>query len=282
MLELAFSRLASHSGAPEVLIVGPSLGTAVRPLWAECATLLQDRFEVVGWDLPGHGKSPAADGPFRIEDLAARVRLEAEAIAEGRPSWYAGVSLSGAVGFELAIEPGPLRGIAALGSGPKIGEPSAWGDRARLVREAGTQAMLGPSAGRWFHPTFADREHETAKTLLESLEQTDGPSYAWACEALAAFDRRPSVRQEKVKVLLANGSNDVVIPPAEANDSVRSAPKVTFRVVPDCGHLPPAEQPGAVASLLRDAFAAQREQGSQRLFGDLHHSFTAGAPRTRS
>jgi pimeloyl-ACP methyl ester carboxylesterase len=218
----------------------------VSPLWGRCAELLGDRFEVVGWDLPGHGRSPAAAGAFRIADLADAVRDRATALASGRRTGYAGVSLGGAVAFQLATEPGPFESLAAIASAPKIGEPAAWHERAELVRRAGTPVMVSPSATRWFAPGYMDREPEVAAALFTSLSATDRASYAWACEALADFDAREQVASATVPLLVALGEHDPVVPPGEGS-----------RVLAGCGHLPPAEDPGAVATLLADFFAGK-------------------------
>ena len=49
----------SGYGKP-LLVLGPSLGTSAPTLWGACASLLTERYHVIGWDLPGHGGSPAA------------------------------------------------------------------------------------------------------------------------------------------------------------------------------------------------------------------------------
>lgn len=72
MAELMATPLAGSSQAADVLIVGPSLGTSVEALWSRCAPMLP--FQVVGWDLPGHGRSRPAAEPFSVSDLADAVR----------------------------------------------------------------------------------------------------------------------------------------------------------------------------------------------------------------
>jgi len=47
------------------LLVGPALGTSAATLWARCAAELADHFEVIGWDLPGHGGSGRRSAPPR-------------------------------------------------------------------------------------------------------------------------------------------------------------------------------------------------------------------------
>jgi hypothetical protein len=80
---LAATRLAGTAAERVLFVVGPSLGTAAGTLWGPCAAQLAG-FEVVGWDLPGHGLSrPAAEG-FTVKDLAASVRALANAAAAGR------------------------------------------------------------------------------------------------------------------------------------------------------------------------------------------------------
>ena len=190
---LAATRLAGTAAERMLLVVGPSLGTAVGTLWGPCAVQLTG-FEVVGWDLPGHGHSrPAAEG-FTVKDLAASVRALASSAADGRPAYYAGVSLGGAVAFELGLAPGPFRAVAAVAAASRIGEASSWIERAELVRRAGTPVMVAGSSERWFAPGFLERGGDTAGRLLQTLVDTDDESYSLACEALAEFGRRPNLR----------------------------------------------------------------------------------------
>lgn len=254
MVDLAATRLAGTPGVGDLLVVGPSLGTCAEALWGHCAALCSG-FEVVGWDLPGHGRSRPATQPFGIEDLAAAVRDLALAAAGGREVWYAGVSLGGAVGLALALDPGPFSAVAALASAPRIGEPAAWLERADVVRRAGTPVMVAGSAVRWFSPGFADRDPDVVGALLTSLQHADRTSYALACEALSTFDLSAIIDQVKVPVLVATGEHDVVVAP----DAVAAAvPGATVHVLAGCGHLPPAEAPSAVASLLADFFTTHR------------------------
>src|SRR5262245_9336896 len=114
MVEVAASRLAGAPDAGELLLVGPSLGTSVHALWGRCADLLGPGFEVVGWDLPGHGRSRPATKAFSVADLTDAVRELAA--RDGRATCYAGVSVGGAVGLQLALDPGPIRAVAAIAS----------------------------------------------------------------------------------------------------------------------------------------------------------------------
>ncbi len=250
---LAATRLAGTPRDGLLLVVGPSLGTGVAALWGECAGRLAG-LEVVGWDLPGHGASPPAAGCFTVQELAAAVRTLARTAAAGRTVVYAGVSLGGAVAFEIGLEPGPFGAAAALASASRIGVQEAWAERAQTVRESGTSALAAASVARWFAPGFAERDPATAQRLLDTLSAAADESYALACEALAAFDRRRDLPRIALPFLLGPGEHDGVVPPGQAGQDASAIPSARLVTFAGCGHLPPAEAPGAVASALAQFF----------------------------
>ncbi|GAB3933620.1 hypothetical protein GCM10029976_041340 [Kribbella albertanoniae] len=239
-------------GSGDLLIVGPSLGTSVEALWGACVQHLTPSFRVVGWDLPGHGRSGPAVG-FELGDLGESLRKIGAELATGNV-WYAGVSVAGAVGFALAVAPGPFTGIATLAAAAKIGEAGSWYERADLVRTASTSALIAGSVERWFAPGFTDRDPRTAARLLDSLTDADARSYAATCEALARFDGRERLGSATVPVLVAAGRHDRVVPAELARDSADRLPWATSYVFEGSAHLPPAEEPLAVAGVLTDFF----------------------------
>lgn len=239
-LELAFSRLAGDETSQRLLIVGPSLGTAVTPLWRECAQHFTD-VEVVGWDLPGHGQSGPVSASFEIEDVAVAIRAYASRTAAKRPVTYSGVSLGGAVGFALACEPGPIERVIAIAAVPQMGKAYAghWNARGAEVRRDGTAPIVEGAATRWFTPDFARQNPDVADELLTSLVNADNESYALACEALARFDPGEDMAAAGVPLHCAIGEHDHIVPK-----------KPGMEVFEGCAHLPPPEDPRAVAAYI--------------------------------
>lgn len=171
-----------------LLLLGSSVGTSVETLWARCAERLYGSYHVVGFDLPGHGRSDPAPGPYTIADLAREVVALADRIRPGTSFLYAGDSIGGAVGLHLLLDhPERVTAAALLCTGAKIGEAQMWHDRAELVRAEGTGVVVAGSVERWFAPGFVDRSPAVAEPLLDALRATDDESYARACEALASF-----------------------------------------------------------------------------------------------
>jgi len=250
--DLTFTRLAGEAGRGQLLVVGPSLGTSVEALWGAAARLLGETLEVVGWDLPGHGRSAPAVESFTVGELATSVRRATPAFLGERRRLvsYAGVSLGGAVALCLALEPGPFARVACIASAARIGQAAGWLERAALVRRAGTPVMVAGSAERWFAPGFVEQDPATANRLLLSLSDADDESYALACEALAMFDLRPLLGQVAVPLLVVAGEQDAVVPPDLAEATAAAAPGSRFEVMAGCAHLPPAEDPVATAAVV--------------------------------
>lgn len=279
-------RLSPEGDRPRpLLVLGPSLGTSAETLWSECAGLLGDAYDVIAWDLPGHGRSAPAGGAFSVAELAAAVldAVEDEQTDRGgasAPFAYAGDSIGGAVGLQLLLDaPERVAAAAIICSGAQIGDPAMWQDRAATVRESGTSVMVGGSLQRWFAPGFADRRPEVSNALLHALEDADRDSYAWACEALAGFDVRARLREMAAPVLALAGGHDVAAPPEKGREIAEGVRDGEAVVLEDVAHLAPAEAPEQTAMLMRGFFgrlATQRQVHAdgmdvrRAVLGDAH------------
>jgi len=238
-------------GPPDapLLLLGPSVGTSVAALWGAVAERLAEHVHVVGWDLPGHGRSPA--GRYRMPDLAAGVLALVDGIAHGAAFHYAGDSIGGAVGLQLMLDaPERLSTATLLCTGAAIGRPEDWVARAATVRTSGTGALVEMAAERWFAAGFIDREPAVVEELVGALRGADDESYAQACEALADFDVTERLAEIATPVLAIAGAEDIPTPP-ESLARIASGVKDGWLVVLDgVGHLAPAEAPGRIAELI--------------------------------
>ena len=108
----------------------------------------------------------------------------------------------------------------------------------------------GPSGLTWFAPGFLERNAETATELLDSLQGADRFGYAAVCGALAAFDVRDRLGEIRQPVLVATGEYDQATPISLGEEIAAGVRNGHFVTIEQCAHLPPAEQPAAVAELL--------------------------------
>ncbi len=271
--------LRAAPGRP-LLLLGPSLGTSVESLWARCAALLTGQYHVVGWDLPGHGRSAPAPAAFGIAGLAREVLALADRVRPGSTFHYAGDSVGGAVGLRLLLDaPDRVDAAVLLCTGAKIGEAAGWRQRAETVRADGTHAVLAGSIERWFAPGFAQREPEVTAALVDALRGADPESYALVCEALASFDVADRLREITAPVLAVAGADDQPTPPAGVEAIAEGVRNGRFVLLDGVAHLAPAERPAEVAALLDEHFGGPvtldqvREAGMavrREVLGDDH------------
>lgn len=246
--EITLTAPEGAAGAP-LLVLGPSLGTSTI-LWETTVPLLRERYRVAAWDLPGHGASPVPLGPFTVAELADGVAGAVRALGEQRIA-YAGVSLGGATGLELALRhPELVEAAAIVASGAQLGDPQAWHERAALVRAQSTSALVTGSAQRWFAPGSVEREPELSGRLLHALQDADDEGYARCCEALAGYDVRDRLGEISLPVRAIWGRFDQVAPESKAAEIAAGVAAGSTAVIEDAAHLPPAEQPAATASAL--------------------------------
>jgi 3-oxoadipate enol-lactonase/4-carboxymuconolactone decarboxylase len=251
-----------------LLLLGPAIGTTAETLWSRCAAELAADFEVLAWDLPGHGRSAPAAESFTMAELAEGVLA---LVDPGRPIRYAGDSMGATVGLQLLLDhPDRVTAAALLCTGARIGTPESWHQRAALVRAEGTAAVVPLAAGTWFGPGFAEREPAVAAALLDALAGADDASYAYGCEALAGFDVRHRLGEIGAPVLAVAGAYDTRTPTDGLRAIATGVRQGRLAVLDPVAHLAPAELPAATAGLVAGHLA-----GRERTLADVQSAGNA-------
>lgn len=299
LVELSAPAAAQDEQRP-VLLLGPALGTALVPLWGGVARELEGRFRIIGWELPGHGGAPAGSEDFSIEELAQGVLAAVDAVEElpaESPFWYAGCSVGGAVGLQLLVDaPQRVRGAVITASAPQLGDPEQWRERAALVEAAGTPTQVIGSAQRWLTQDFIERDAAAGTGittgLLHALQSADRHGYAQVCRAIAAFDLTGRLGEIVAPVIAVAGEQDPSVEPQAVRDWAQQVPGARFELIEQAAHMIPAQQPAALAGLIKE-LAAQtpgsastdplRREGAPSSVGDsAPGSASAQAPAPRA
>lgn len=237
-----------------MLVLGPSLGTS-RALWDPYAGFLAEGFRVLRYDLPGHGASPTQTlgdpQPGRTTVAALADLVLALVDEQGRKTFaYAGVSLGGAIGTQLAAEhPDRISALALICTSAHFGGREGWLERADLVRREGMAPLVGSSPARWFGDART-AESDIGRSLVRILSAVDSVGYAACCDALAEFDARASLRNIEAPTWVIGGKRDVATPLEHALELADGIPQATLRIA-DCAHLA-LEDPHTVRDVLRE------------------------------
>ena len=243
------SSLEGPAGAP-VLVLGNSLGTS-RAVWDRQVPALAAHFRLLTYELPGHGGSPAAPGPYTIAELGAGVRALLDAHGIDRAA-YCGISLGGMAGMWLAAaSPERISALALICTSAYLPPASGWLARADQVRSGGMASISRASIGRWFTPSFVRREPDVTARFAADLERTDVTGYAGCCSAIAAMDLRPRLASITAPALVIAGAEDQATPPAHAAlIAMRAGGGASLRVIRGASHLANVAAPGEVTALL--------------------------------
>ena len=247
--------LGGPADAP-VLVLGNSLGTS-SAVWDRQVDALGQVFRLLRYELPGHGGSPAAPGPYTIDGLGAGVLALLDSLAIDRVA-YCGISLGGMIGIWLAAH-APSR-ISALGlvcTSAHLPPASAWLARADRVLAAGMASVADQVIARWFTSEYAAANPGVIKAFRDEFERTDAGGYAGCCAAIAGMDQRPSLASISAPTLVVAGADDAAAPPGHADLIARSITGAHLDVIDGAAHLAPVSEPGpvtvAVLSHLRSA-----------------------------
>ncbi|WP_411074454.1 alpha/beta fold hydrolase [Streptomyces sp. cmx-4-7] len=267
-------RVDGREDAP-VLVLGPSLGTTFH-MWDRQIPELARDWRIVRFDLPGHGGAPAQ--PFSsVAELGDRLLATLDALGIQRFG-YAGCSLGGAVGLDLALRaPHRVASLALVATSSRFGTADEFRQRGVIVRANGLEPMARTAPEQWFTPLFAGAQPAIVDWAVQMVRTTDPACYIAACEALAVFDVREALGRIGVPALVLVGSEDQVTGPAEARTLVAGIADARLAVVPGASHLAPVEQPAAVTDLLLDHFAGTAHDTSGTLTVPPHPAGPAPA-----
>jgi 3-oxoadipate enol-lactonase len=246
------AELTGPAGAP-VVVLGDSLGTTAA-VWDRQVPELSADFRLLRFELPGHGGAAAWPGPYSIGLLAAGVLALLDDLGVDQAG-YAGISLGGMIGMWLASHaPDRISALALVCTSAHLPPAAGWHDRAALVRAKGMNSISAQVIGRWFTPSFAEREPAIVSSVRAMLEQTDPEGYASCCEAIAEMDQLDDLRAIKAPTLVIAGAQDPATPPEHGAAIAERIPGARLHVLPHAAHLAAVSSPHQVTGELLGHF----------------------------
>lgn len=241
---------ASNPGSGPTVILGASLGTDGF-MWQEQVQLLPRTWNVVTFDLRGHGASPPSRHTPSIGDFADDVISIADDLGVDRFA-FCGLSIGGAIGQSLGARyPARVSSLVLASTGLTILTRQALIERAERVLDEGTGWIADVSAPRWFTERFRSEHPEIVEAKMNHLRSMAARGYADACLALAGFDGRDAAASISVPTLVVSGKDDVATPLAGSAELAAAIPGAEHRSLPGCAHLCSVEQPELFTELVR-------------------------------
>jgi pimeloyl-ACP methyl ester carboxylesterase len=228
------------SGEPALLVHG--LGSSTLDWEPQIAALAQ-RFQVIAFDVRGHGRSGKPRQRYSVrlfaEDTAALIR----ALGLG-PVHVVGISMGGMIAFQLAVTaPELVRSLTIVNSGPAmlvrtLAQRMMIWTRIAIVRFRGMRKMGEVLAGR----LLPKPEHAALRAqFIERWAANDATAYLSALQGLINWDVTAALERIDCPVLVVGADQDYT--PSAFKEAytarIRGAKLV---IIEDSRHMLPVER----------------------------------------
>jgi pimeloyl-ACP methyl ester carboxylesterase len=227
-----------------VLIHGLGL---CRHMWRDHIADFASDYQVVSYDLLGHGDSVAPMAPTDLSlyakqlcDLLNYLQIDKAAVV--------GFSIGGMINRRFALDYADrLSALAILNSPHDRGdeEQALVESRAAAVRSEGTMATMDAALERWFTDDYRSSNPDFMKTVRAWRRQVDAQSYAEAAWVLATGVKELTRLTTPVNVptIVITSEHDSGSTPDMASTIAGEIDQAEICIVPELKHLGLMERP---------------------------------------
>ncbi len=226
--------------------------------WDRQIEALRSDYNVVAFDLPGHGRSSGEPQDWSF-DMAARTVAELIDSIESGPVHLAGISFGGMIAQATVLaRPELVRSLVLIGTASTFSEPVRAGMRLRAetVRSGGMEAVLPSSLERWFTPDTMAARPDLIDRVSKTVLADDPAIHAAIWDIIADFDVSDRLGEIRCPTLVLVGDRDPSTPPSSAAVLAGGIPNAEMVIVPNTSHMVILEAPDAVNAEIKRFLAA--------------------------
>lgn len=247
-------------GNPLLFIHG--LGSSHRD-WEPQVECFSRHYQVITYDLRGHGRSTKPQGPYSVLQFAQDT---AELMRSLRiaPAHIVGLSMGGMIAFQLAVdEPGLVKSLVIANSAPELiirtfQQRLEFWRRQLIVRLFGARKFAEIMGTR----LLPSPEHEELRQVLVARwAENDTRSYLDALRAIVGWSVAEHISTIRCPTLVMTADQDYT-PVSTKKAYVAQIPRAELVVIPDSRHLTPLERPEAFNAALMAFLRRQDSSGT--------------------
>src|SRR5688572_11076504 len=269
-----YYRLDGRDGRP-VVMLSHSLGHD-HSMWDLQAADLGEYFQVLRYDIRGHGASDATAGEYGVEQLGRDALAIADALGVETFA-FCGLSLGGMIGQWLALNaPGRLTALVLANSSARP-DAKAMEGRRQTVLASGMAAVADTVMGRFFSQRLLDANPPVVAGTRRVLLATDPTGYAGCCAAVRDTDFVSQLGKINTPTLVISSDIDASLPWKGHGDILETKIPDARGVRLKTAHLSNLEMPrsfsAALHAFLATPAADARESGMRvrrAVLGDAH------------
>jgi 3-oxoadipate enol-lactonase len=222
---------------PVVLVAG--LGVAAW-LWEQQVPALAEHFPAIAYDNRGVGRSDAPEGPYTAALLADDLASLLDALGVER-AHLVGASLGGFIAQEFALRhPERVERLVLVSTSAGGASHVPMGPQALALLFAthdDPRELIRMRLPLAFTEAFLADETAVEHLIAQRLERPQPPhAYAAQAAAGASFDAAERVQAITAPTLVAHGTDDLLVPVANARNLAEALPCATLRLYEGLGH----------------------------------------------
>jgi 3-oxoadipate enol-lactonase len=251
-------RLVGKAGAPVVML---SHGLAADlTMWEPQLDLLSRSFDVLTYDIRGHGGSSGTPGDYSLALLAHDALALLDHLGIDR-AHYVGLSLGGMIGQQLGAWHGERLASLTLCATTSEAPKASWHARMRQAREAGVVSLADATVERWVTPAFRREQPELMAKMRAMVLGTSLEGYAGSAAAIRDMELAAVLDRIAVPTLVIAGEEDTSTPLQVLEQIARAIPEARLLRVAQAAHMPTMERPDVCnPALERFLLACSRKQ----------------------
>jgi 3-oxoadipate enol-lactonase len=242
--------LSVKKGAP-VVVLSHSLASSL-VMWNPQMDALNLYFQVLLYDIRGHGDSDTALGAYTLELLGndAIGLLDALNINQVH---FIGLSMGGMIGQCLALNyPHRLKSLVLCDTAsviPSDAQP-IWQERIDKARKKGMEALLEETMERWFTPAFLTKNSHMLALIQKQFLATPVSGYIGSAEAIRKLNYLDRLSEIKMPTLIMVGEDDPATPVSASKAMHERISNSKLVILPSARHLSNVEQTEAFNTAL--------------------------------
>lgn len=233
-----------------VLMLCNSLGTTL-DMWEPQMSSLLTQFQVLRYDVRGHGQSEVPAGPYSIDQLGHDAIALLDHLGLQRVD-FCGLSMGGMTGMWLGVNHSHrLRHLVLCNTAAQLGSTELWNGRLALLAREGMAGMAQAILDRWFTQQYQKRAPHAVERVRSMLLGTTPQGYEANVIAIREMDQTQDIARIDLPTLVISGRHDGSTSPELGRDI---AHRITGarHVELDAAHLSNWEQAGAFTVALMD------------------------------
>ena len=224
-------------------------------MWDGQVAALERDFNVLRYDLRGHGGTPASGGAYTIELLVSDLAALLDQLNIRRTS-VIGLGLGGAIAQAFALaHPDRVDKLMPCCCRARMVPDFAamWHKLRETVSTNGLESIVEPTVQRWFSEDFKSRHPEVLEKIRKMIRGTTQEGYMGVTAAFLGLDVEAELGSIKAPTLYVSGAEDKLGGPPALMEALAAKVRGARHIsVPNAAHIANIQNPGGFNRVLTD------------------------------